>query len=115
MALKNLADSIMKREDLVPRQENYFMGLHPDVISLDLCWIIECGTTDPSVIFWYLDNEKVKKVSILPYLFAEENKFVLYNFSRGKKFRKFQKLKKTKLRDVFSAIKNKENIRSINK
>lgn len=85
------------------------MGLHPDVISSDFSWIIECGTTDPSVVFWYLDSKKVKKVSILPYLFTEENNFALYNFSRGKNFNKFQEMKKEKLKNTFFSSKRRNS------
>lgn len=107
MVLKNLAKKLMKENQLTSKQESYFMGLHPDVISDDFSWIIECGTTDPSVILLYFQNKKIEKVSILPYLFAEENKFVLYSFLRAKNFEKFQKIKKENLKNVFLAAKEK--------
>lgn len=112
MVLKNFAAELMNKSQLISKQENNFMGAFPDVVSDDFSWIIECGTTDPSAILLYLKNEKVEKVSVLPYLFAEESRFVLYSFLRGKNFEKFQKIKKESLRSVFFKAKEK-SIRNI--
>ena len=107
MVLKNFAERLIKEKHLIHKQENYFMGLHPDVMGNDFSWIIECGTTDPSVLLLYFENKKVRKISILPYLFAEESKHVLYSFLRGKNFEKFQKIKKENLKKVFLEAKEK--------
>ncbi|HUV47313.1 MAG TPA: hypothetical protein VMW29_04210 [Candidatus Bathyarchaeia archaeon] len=109
MALKNLASRLLDKLNFTPRQENYFMGLHPDIISSDFSWVIECGTTDPSVVFWYLKSKDVEKVSILPYLFAKDKHFSLYNFLRGQNFNKFIKFKKEELKKVFFRAKTRKN------
>lgn len=105
MTLKRFAVELMEQGHLVPKTERYFLGAHPDVISKDGAWIIECGTTNPSVVFLYLSSKKVDQVSILPYLFAEENKFTLYTFVRGQKFDNWQKNKHKDLRELFFRLK----------
>lgn len=82
------------------------MGMHPDVISADLSWVIECGNTEPASILLFFTNKNVKKISILPYLFKQEDKFKLYTFQKAKNFTKFKKIKKQVLKETFFSVKS---------
>ncbi|MBI5613665.1 hypothetical protein HY947_01965 [Candidatus Gottesmanbacteria bacterium] len=84
MALKEAAKLwIHKKYAMHLVCESYFSGLHPDVLSENHKYVIECGTTDPSCISIYLDNTEVEWAGNIPYPFDEDTYLKLHVFSRG--------------------------------
>ncbi len=102
MALKKIAQSWLKSQyglDVI--FESYFVGLHPDVCSTDYRFIMECGTTDPSCISIYLDDEHVQCAGNIPYPYDEETDIFLHAFRRGPQFTLWRQEKISKNRAVF--------------
>lgn len=102
MALKKIAQAWLKSQygcDSI--FESYFIGLHPDVCSRDNRFVVECGTTDPSCVSIYLDNENVQWVGNIPYPYAEETDIFLHAFRRGPKYISWHQEKVSKNRAVF--------------
>lgn len=81
--------------------ESYFAGLHPDVLSHDRKYVIECGTTDPGCITIYLSQPEVTWVGNIPYPFEEEAELMLNSFSKGVHYDELLQKNVSRLRDVF--------------
>lgn len=102
MALKTIAKEWLNFQyGTIAKSETYFAGLHPDVISTDRRYVIECGTTDPGCIRIYLAQATVLWAGNIPYPFAEENSLTLHAFHRGPQFHNWQEDKVNRLREVF--------------
>lgn len=102
MALKNIAQSWLKSEfgsDVI--FESYFVGLHPDVCSKDYRYVMECGTTDPSCITIYLDNEKVQWAGNIPYPYYGETDIWFHGFRRGPNYATWRQKTVSKNRAAF--------------
>jgi len=108
MALKELAKQWLGKQhqdDIL--FESYFDGLHPDVRTRDGRFIIECGTTDPSCVRIFLDDERVVWIGNLPYPFYEEKNLELHMFSRGPKYITWQEEKLQVSRQTFQRFHRK--------
>lgn len=101
MALKKIAQQFLAKLELESGAEQSFLGIHPDVLTKDFSWVIECGTTTPASVLFLLQDERVKNVGILPYPYEDENRLILYVFSRGENFNQYITAKKVRLRTVF--------------
>lgn len=102
MALKELAKQWLIRQrqkDILFESE--FDGLHPDVRTRDGRFIIECGTTDPSCVQIFLNDERVVWIGNLPYPFYEEKNLELHMFLRGSKYTSWQEEKLQTSRQQF--------------
>lgn len=73
--------------------EEYFVGLHPDVLSKDHRFVIECGTTDPSCVQIFLNSPVVLWVANIPYPFSEDKNLTIHIFARGPKYETWQQEK----------------------
>jgi len=108
MALKELAKQWFKKqhqEDIL--FESYVDGLHPDVRTRDGRFIIECGTTDPSCVQIFLNDERVIWIGNLPYPFYEEKNLELHMFLRGPKYTTWQEEKLQNSRQQFQRFHRK--------
>jgi len=102
MALKDIGRQWLSEQcHIDAREESYFMGLHPDVLSEDIHFVIECGTTDPSCVWIFLNNDNVEWIGNIPYPFDEESYLWLHQFQRGPNFQKYQSEKLQTVRDTF--------------
>ena len=108
MALKELAKQWLGKQhhdDIL--FESYFDGLHPDVRTRDGRFIIECGTTDPSCVQIFLNDERIEWIGNLPYPFYEEKNLELHMFSRGPKYITWQEEKLQVSRQTFQRFHRK--------
>lgn len=101
MALKEITQQFLAKTKLESRAEQPFLGAHPDVLSQDFSWIIECGTTPPGSVLLFLQDKRVKNVGILPYPYEDDKYLILHLFSRGKSFDQQMIDQKGSLRSVF--------------
>ena len=102
MALKHVAaEYLHKTHNVGVLSETYFVGLHPDVRSVDGRYVIECGTTDPSCVVIFLDDARVAWVGNIPYPFAGENHLTLHLFARGPDYEKWRQESVSKNRAAF--------------
>jgi|GEM_PF-3630124 len=81
--------------------ESHYVGLHPDVRTVDGAHILECGTTDPSCVSIYLDYEPVEWVGNIAYPYADESNIVMHRFRRGEGYRAWRAEQTDRLRSVF--------------
>ncbi len=73
MALKAVACEWLDKEyGTKADAEIYFAGLHPNIISSDRRYVIECGTTDPGCIVMYLSEPGVLLAGNIAYPFSED-------------------------------------------
>lgn len=102
MALKKIAQAWLRsRFGTESLFESYFLGLHPDVSSKDYRFVVECGTTDPSCISIYLDNENVEWVGNIPYPYYEETDIWIHIFRRGHSYMNWRQEKLSFSRQTF--------------
>ncbi len=102
MALKEIAKQwLWKQHQKDVLFESYFDGLHPDVRTRDGRFIIECGTTDPSCVQIFLNDDQVCWIGNLSYPFYEEKNLELHMFSRGSKYITWQEEKLQVSRETF--------------
>ena len=102
MALKDVAQQfILNHLGQSAYLEYYFAGLHPDALSYDYNYVIECGTTDPSCVIIYLTQPDVKWIGNIPYPVEEESEIMLHSFSRGVRFTEMIQQNVSRLRDAF--------------
>jgi hypothetical protein len=91
MALKELAKQWLEKQYQTEiMMESYFDGLHPDVRTRDGRFIIECGTTDPSCVQIFLNDDRVEWIGNIPYPFYKEKNLILHVFSRGSQYATWQ-------------------------
>ncbi|MCX6791937.1 MAG: hypothetical protein NT149_02775 [Candidatus Gottesmanbacteria bacterium] len=108
MALKKIAKQwLMSQRQNDVLFESEFDGLHPDVRTSDGRFIIECGTTDPSCVRIFLNDERVVWIGNLPYPFYEEKNLELHMFSRGSKYETWQEEKLQVSRQTFQRFHRK--------
>lgn len=108
MALKELARRWLWQQYQVKAVcEAQFNGLHPDVHSTDSRFVIECGTTDPSCIQIFLNDERVVWAGNIPYPFYEDTYLFLHIFSRGSNYHAWQQEKVNTTRDAFQKFHRK--------
>lgn len=107
MALKKIAQSFLAELGLKSDAERSFLGTHPDVLSRDFSWVVECGTTDPGSVIFFLRDSRVKDVGLLPYPYEGESQLTLYVFSRGKNFDQYVAAKTGRLKAVFNKFHRK--------
>lgn len=89
-ALKLIAADYLKSLNKKYKYELKLQDRLADVIADDFSIIIECGCTDPSKIFDYLEEPLVKKIMILPYPDSADNgKLFFYKFERDKYFKEY--------------------------
>lgn len=102
MALKELAKHWLWQQYQVKAVcEAQFNGLHPDVRSVDNRFVIECGTTDPSCIQIFLNDNRVLWVANIPYPFSDDQQLMLHIFGRGSNYGVWQQEKVNNMREVF--------------
>ena len=109
MALKEIAQQVLARFGLKSGAERSFLGAHPDILTKDLSWAIECGTTAPASVLLLLQDERVKNIGILPYPYEDENRLTLHIFSRGENFNQYVTAKTVRLRTVFEKFHRKKS------
>jgi len=108
MALKKIAEQwLMSQRRNGVLFESEFDGLHPDVRTRDGRFIIECGTTDPSCVGIFLNDERVVWIGNLPYPFYGEKNLELHMFSRGPKYTTWQEEKLQVSRQTFQRFHRK--------
>ena len=108
MALKELGKQWLRRQhekDIL--FESHFDGLHPDVRTRDGRFIIECGTTDPSCVRIFLNDDRVVWIGNIPYPFYEEKNLMLHRFLRGTSYNSWQEEKLRFSRDAFQRFHRK--------
>ncbi len=108
MALKEIAKQWLisqQQKDILFESE--FDGLHPDVRTRNGRFIIECGTTDPSCVQIFLNDERVVWIGNLPYPFYEEKNLELHMFLRGPKYATWQNEKRQISRQTFQRFHRK--------
>lgn len=102
MALKKIAQGwLQSKYGCEALFESYFVGLHPDVCSKDYRFVMECGTTDPSCVTMYLDNEGVSWAGNLSYPYYGESDIRLHGFQRGQNYISWRQEHLSKNRAVF--------------
>lgn len=102
MALKELASRWLWRQYQIKAVcEARFNGLHPDVRSVDDRFVIECGTTDPSCVSIFLNDDGVVWVANIPYPFLEDQHLMLHIFGRGANYAMWQQEKVNNTRETF--------------
>lgn len=109
MALKEIAKEFLAEQGLKSSTEPSFLGAHPDILSKDFSWIVECGTTVPVSILFFLRDERIKNIGILPYPYEDEKKLILHVFSRGKNFGQHISSKITGLKTIFEKFHRKNS------
>jgi len=87
--------------------ESEFGGLHPDIRTRDGRFIIECGTTDPSCVRIFLNDDRVIWIGNVPYPFYEEKNLMLHMFLRGTGYNSWQEEKLRFSRDTFQRFHRK--------
>jgi len=107
VALKEIAKEFLAEQGLESNVEPSFLGAHPDILSKDFSWIIECGTTTPVSVLFFLQDKRIKNVGILPYPYEDEKELTLHIFSRGKNFGQHITSKITGLKTVFEKFHRK--------
>lgn len=106
MTLKAIGKQWMRSQyHLEASYEVYFSGLHPDVLSENCQYVIECGTTDPGCVRIYLSQPIVSWVGNIAYPFDEDTGIFLHMFRRGPKFASWQDDQVARLRKVFRKYK----------
>ncbi len=90
MALKKLGEDLLLNLNKKAKIESLFNNRYPDVISLDLKVIIECGDTDPNKILEYF-NSGVESVIILPYPNSEEVNYYEFSYKDLKEVQEYIK------------------------
>ena len=102
MALKELAVRwLWKTYNVKAVCESYFVGLHPDVLSDDCRFVIECGTTDPSCVQIFLNDPRVVWTENIPYPFSDDACLTLHIFGRGPNYEAWQQEKVNDMRNAF--------------
>jgi hypothetical protein len=79
LALKYLAEELLKNLHKTPKIEQLYNNRYPDVMSEDREIIVECGDTDPQKIIEYFNGE-IKNILIIPYPTSESKIFTSYKF-----------------------------------
>lgn len=106
MALKRIAQEWLRsRYQVDSITERYFAGFHPDVMSVDSLYIIECGTTDAGSIHVYLNEPSVRIAGNISYPFADELDIYFHSFQKGPDFTEWQNQNISHLRQVFRSRK----------
>lgn len=109
MALKEISKEFLANLKLKSGTERGFLGAHADVLSKDFSWVIECGTTAPVSILFFLQDKRVKNIGVLPYPYENESHLALHIFSRGKDFDQYATSEITRLKTVFEKFHRKNS------
>lgn len=95
--LKLIAKEWLEKRGTPADYEANFSGGFVDVLSDDKQVIVECGTTEPDRVVYYLEDNRINRVCVLPYPAYGDRFLTLYIFVRGKNFPKARLKKYTNL------------------
>ncbi len=102
--LKKLARELLSSKGFDSVYEVRFCGCFADVLSKNFQRVIECGTTNPERVIFYLKDSRVKVFSVLPYPFFEDSFLVIHSFQRGPNFNKMLENERAKLRKLHNQV-----------